>query len=144
MWSVGDSVDIESGGIYCAAKIVDVNLGLNLPLNSPCRNVAVHYLGWDNTYDELIPADEFEKKSVPGGTYTRIYKAWAFFSTKYPVWPCMVYLRSPKDGDKDAIKFLKEETMIFVIPYGADQPSMKSCKDGISFDTYVMNQNSYI
>ena len=136
-FSVGDIVDVESVDILYPAVIESVHYDNSSDCSSSScsssssststvSHIKIHYIGWESRFDEKLSMEEFSKRVFPGGMYVKKCKVWANLSPSYPVWPCYLYLRPAKDGNKGAINFLKKEcTLMLIIPYGASQSCMK-------------------
>jgi hypothetical protein len=142
-FDVGDIVDVESVDIFYPAIIVSIHYAFaNGSLSSSASvtaqrysssslsHIIVHYFGWEARYDEKLSADELSTRVFPGGMYVKKYKVWTYLSPSYPVWPCYLYIRPAKDGNKDAVKFLKKETLMLIIPYGTSLSCMKDFRNG--------------
>ena len=137
-FDVGDIVDVESVDIFYPAIIVSIHYAYangsssssvsttaQRYSSSSLSHIIVHYFGWEARYDEKLSADELSTRVFPGGMYVKKYKVWTYLSPSYPVWPCYLYIRPAKDGNKDAVKFLKKETLMLIIPYGTSLSCMK-------------------
>ena len=145
-YNVGDIVDVESVDILYPAIIVDVHYDCSSSSSSrdsqSISYIKVHYIGWER-FDEKLFADELATRVFPGGMFVKKYKVWAYLSPSYPVWPCYLYLRPAKDGNKDAINFLKKEKLMLIIPYGTGLGCMKAFCEGNSKSTNT-NSNSIV
>ena len=139
-WVIGDLLDVESGDIYSPARIIDVNYDeVSKKLKDyrskylaqcPKPHIVVHYIGWEESYDEAIAIDSLGDRVTISGMHVKKYKVWVNLSSEFPVWPCYLYVRSVKDNNKGAIKFLKQEKYMLVIPYGLNQNCMKPYRTG--------------
>ena len=139
-FDVGDIVDVESVDILYPAIIVSIHYADGSSSSSAnaahrysspsLSHIIVHYFGWETRYDEKLSADEMSTRVFLGGMYVKKYKVWTCLSSSYPVWPCYLYVRPAKNGNKDAVKFLKKESLMLIIPYGTSLSCMKDFRNG--------------
>jgi len=130
---VGDSLDVESGEIYSPAIVLETNFEKKKGKDDLGPHIVVHYIGWEESYDEIILLEQIKDRTTTGGKHVKKCKAWAYLSPRFPVWPCILYVRPVKNGNKAAIKFLKQEKLMYIIPYGSTLKAMKNFRPGTMY-----------
>ncbi|RYH14837.1 hypothetical protein EON65_32900 [archaeon] len=75
----------------------------------------MHYLGWDESFDETISDPS---RLAKGFTFTNRVKVWTRFSTKMPAWPCVGFLRQPVVDSEEGMNELRAEPKVYLLPCG--------------------------
>jgi hypothetical protein len=70
--------------------------------------------GWGKKYDEIIS----EEKIFPAFSKVRRTRGWVKLDQALPQWPCIVYLRTPKENSATGVASLEHEPKVFVMPMG--------------------------
>lgn len=125
MWKIGDSVDVEADDIYCPGKVIDLT---EIKRN---KSVLIHYIGWDNSFDEWIESKS--KRLHKGGSYVVKCNAWTKFDNSLCYWPCDLYIRSAVGNNREVatIEWLKQETKSVCMPYGPAIHQLKPYVHGV-------------
>jgi hypothetical protein len=105
VWRVNDLVDVlDDNKVYCPAIIIRIK-----------PRIKCSFIGWSEEWDEEIQNPM--QRIFPSGQYVKQYKSWVLINPARPClyWPCILYMRIPENGNKDAVNYLKNESQGNVI-----------------------------
>lgn len=120
-WKPGDRVDVldDSTNIFCPAHII----------HREKNGYKVRWLGWEPSDDSVV-----ENVLIhPPETYVFKSKAWVKLPKKLGWWPCVAYIRFPKENDDFGLKNLSYTTLMYVevvAPVEFQSQSMNRFKKG--------------
>ncbi len=130
-YEVGDRIDIEADGVYCPGIIRDID-----PTGEGW--VYIHYVGWAESYDEIIPFAHVDIRVSPPFRGVQKVKVWAFISKDCPYWPCIAFVRCPRAYNTSGIEYLMQEEKVFVVPIGEIHSTKKYFDQGFWLHTKLL------